>query len=319
MKRCLALAGQLDGGVRFFLDCDFWAPQLREQGWPFEEEGSPEASDRALSALQSVQIRGLIFDGYELRPTDAAAAIAHGYVVHLDDGVAALPAHCRVNPAAEPGPTDHDLFGLEYALLDAAFAKAHEQARPDRKSTPDDDLHLLITMGARDSKNITAAVLDACRSLPGLREIRVIMGVHADHLDAIRAQADSIGNACLIVDCQDMISEYDRADLAVGAGGVSLLERLCCGLPALIVTQSRNQRGNVKSALDAGAVGLLGDAGNLDGNLIRGNIEALMQSDTALPAMRTAGLALVDGRGALRAAERLGCFLKEYDNDHLSL
>ncbi|MBT5109847.1 MAG: hypothetical protein HOM25_14295 [Rhodospirillaceae bacterium] len=329
INRCLALAAQLDGGVRFFLDCDFWAARLREQGWPFEVEGSPAQSDRAVAALQDGQFRGLIFDGYELLPTDAERAMTMGYVVQFDDGqfddgrfddgAAALPAHCRVNPAAASSPVEHELFGLEYALLDAAFAKAHEQARPDQKSTPGDGLQLLIAMGARDTKNVTAAVLDACRILPGLREIRVIMGAHADHLDAVRAQVENIDNACLIVDCRDMIAEYERADLAVGAGGVSLLERLCCGLPSLIVVQSRNQLGNVKSALDAGAVGLLGDVDTLDGNRIREEIKTFMGSNTALSNMRKSGLALVDGRGAPRVALRLGRLLKEYDNGRLSL
>lgn len=323
MRRCLALAAQLDGGVRFFLDSDFWGRRLREHGCSFEIEGAPECADRALAALQAGQFHGLIFDGYDLRPGDAERAMALGCVVHFDDGVTAFPAHCSVNPTApdarSDSPVEHNLFGLEYALLDLAFAEAHERAQSGKNWTSGDGRRLLVSMGARDEANATAAVLDACGELPCFREIRVIMGAHADHLDAVEAQVKGIPNACLIVDCRDMIAEYERADLAMGAGGVSLLERLCCGLPSLIVTQSRNQLGNVKSALDAGAVGLLGDVDTLDGNRIREGIETLMQSDTALSAMCRAGLTLVDGRGAQRVALRLGHLLKEYDNGRLSL
>jgi UDP-2,4-diacetamido-2,4,6-trideoxy-beta-L-altropyranose hydrolase len=318
MNRCLALAENLEGGVRFFLDGDFWAGRLREQGWACELESAPEQSTRAVSALQTGALRALIFDGYDLRPEDAEQAMKQGYVVHIDDGETALAAHCNINPAAEPiadSLARQDLFGLKYALLNPTFAAAHECAQQDNHNTPEGGLQVLISMGARDSKNVTSAVLDMCQGLSGLQNIRVIMGAHADHLDVVRTQIDDIDTACLVVDCQDMIAEYERADVALGAGGVSLLERLCCGLPSLIVTQSHNQLGNVKMALDAGAIGLLGTADSLDRTAVRAKIETLAHSPATLNAMCKSGLELVDGHGASRAAAQLGSFLRDYEDE----
>lgn len=320
MNRCLALADSLNGGVRFFLDGDFWAVRLQELGWPYELEGSSEQSEHAVSALQTGVLQGLIFDGYDLRPEDTKRAMGQGYVVHIDDGETALAAHCYINPAAEPKAGSlarQDLFGLEYALLNPAFAAPHDRAQQDNYHIPKDGLQLLLSMGARDSKNVTGAMLKMCEGLSGLQNIRVIMGAHADHLDTVQAQIDTIENTCLVVDCQDMIAEYERADVALGAGGVSLLERLCCGLPSLIVTQSRNQSGNVKRALDAEAVILLSAIDHLDREAVQAKIEAVAHSPEILNAMRKSGLKLVDGRGAQRAATQLEGFLQEFKNDHL--
>lgn len=323
MKRCLALAAQLAGGVRFFLDCDLWAEIARQQGFSAEVEGSPHLSDRAVAALRDNRLRGLIFDGYELCKQDGLRAMGAGCVVHLDDGTAPFPAHCKINPASSPRLgelcSQRLLVGLEYALLDHSFVAAHERARVDTKINIKKGRHLLVSMGARDSKNVTATVLDACRDLDCLDGVRVILGAHADHLDAVEKQVAEIDRASLIVDCQDMIAEYERADLALGAGGVSLLERLCCGLPSLIIAQSDNQQGNVKTAMEAGAIAFLGEAEQLKPSDIRTRVETLARSETVLAEMRAAGLNLVDGRGAARAGASLKNVLEDHENGRISI
>jgi spore coat polysaccharide biosynthesis predicted glycosyltransferase SpsG len=322
-KRCLALAAQLTGGVRFFLDCDLWAETARQRGFNVEVEGSPCLSERAVGALRDNRLRGLIFDGYELRAEDGLSAMDVGCVVHLDDGVASFPAHCKINPASSPRLgepcSQRVLGGLEHALLDHSFVAANERARVNPKSKTKNGRHLLISMGARDSKNVTATVLDVCRDLHCLEGVRVILGAHADHLDAVQKQVAEINQASLVVDCQDMIAEYEQADLALGAGGISLLERLCCGLPSLIIAQSDNQQGNVKTAMEAGAIAFLGESEQLKPSDIRTRVETLARSETVRAEMRAAGLNLVDGRGAARAGASLQRVLEDHENGRLSI
>lgn len=320
VRRCIALAAELPERARFFLDCHLWGEALAAQGFGFEVEGSSSRSSLALSALRNGALRGMIFDGYSLRQEDAAQAMNLGLVVHLDDGVVKFPAHCRIKPGGIEAVTG-DLLprafsGLQYALLDHAFAAAHRRAVCTEKLSLPGRCRLLISMGARDSKNVTEYALESCA---GLAEIRVVMGGQADHILPVTRAVERIEGADMIVDCADMIAEYERADLAIGAGGVSLPERMCCGLPSLVIAQSENQRHNISVAQDAGAVVFLGEAEQNNREVMRRTVRNFIDSAEKRDGVRMAGLELVDGLGARRAGIALGRLLKEFEDGLLSL
>lgn len=321
VRRCLALATALEGGVRFYLDDDYWSGRLAALGIDFEVEDTSCDSGKVLSAMQKDNLRGIIFDGYMLRREDCERAKQFGLAVHLDDGVVDLPAHCRINPVAiaisDISPAARTLEGFPYALLDSCYVSAHHRAL-ERKFEGCGS-RLLISMGARDSKNVTGIILDACERLSGLDEIHVLLGEQADHIDRIARKVAGTAGAKLIVDCEDMIAEYQWAQIAVGAGGVSMLERMCCGLPSLVVAQTENQHLNIRTAIDGGAIFYLGGAEQLNANIVRRNLQGLITSATRLSDLRIAGLGLVDGLGAKRAAKVLGQLLKEYESGLLPL
>lgn len=321
VRRCLALAAALEGGVRFYLDDDYWSGRLAALGIDFEVEDTPCDSGQVLSAVQKDNLRGIIFDGYMLKREDCERAKQFGLAVHLDDGIVDLPAHCRINPGAIAisgiSLAPRTLAGFPYALLDSCYVSAHHRAL--ERNLEGCGSRLLISMGARDSKNVTGMILEACEGLPGLEEIHVLLGEQADHIDMIARKVDRTVGAKLIVDCEDMIAEYQWAQIAVGAGGVSMLERMCCGLPSFVVAQTENQNLNIRAAIDGGAIFYLGGAEQLDANIVRRNVQGLINSPTRLSGLRIAGLGLVDGLGAKRVAKVLGRVLKKYENGLLPL
>ncbi len=108
--------------------------------------------------------------------------------------------------------------------------------------------------------------------------------------------------ARFILDAQDMIPILEQADFAIGAPGVSLLERLCCGLPGMILCQNLGQAPIARAAAASGAVVLSEAEG---AQALADDIAPLLADGARRAALRALGLALIDGRGALRLAEAL--------------
>jgi RimJ/RimL family protein N-acetyltransferase len=91
-----------------------------------------------------------------------------------------------------------------------------------------------------------------------------------------------------------------EADLAIGAGGVTALERCCLGLPSVLVTVADNQRKIAAMLEGAGAVI---NAGDVDAGLearLAVLLRDVLENAAARIAMTKTGAALVDGRGVER-------------------
>jgi UDP-N-acetylglucosamine:LPS N-acetylglucosamine transferase len=98
------------------------------------------------------------------------------------------------------------------------------------------------------------------------------------------------------------------ADLALGAGGATSLERCCLGLPSIIVTLADNQRPGAAELHRQGLVEWLGDDGEVSVEAIASAVGAALNKGCD-EAMSGRCLELLDGRGgALVSSEisRLG-------------
>jgi RimJ/RimL family protein N-acetyltransferase len=93
-----------------------------------------------------------------------------------------------------------------------------------------------------------------------------------------------------------------RADIAVGAGGVSALERASLGLPSLVATIANNQRAPAEAMADRGAIVLLGPANLLSERDWAVGLLGLCSDVQRLSEMGRAAAALVDCWGADRVA-----------------
>jgi UDP-2,4-diacetamido-2,4,6-trideoxy-beta-L-altropyranose hydrolase len=94
------------------------------------------------------------------------------------------------------------------------------------------------------------------------------------------------------------------ADLAVGAGGVSALERCCLGLPSIVLQIADNQRLMAASLADAGAIIDLGPADAVPDTAksVAGLLGGLADAPQRLSEMSRRAFAVCDGRGTWRVA-----------------
>jgi spore coat polysaccharide biosynthesis predicted glycosyltransferase SpsG len=290
--------------VAFCLDRDgtSWATTLKRDGYAIVDEES----------IGQDIWRGSVLDVYEDVEVWAQLLLRHAYpLTFLDDHLVLPPAASMVvNAGAEPSATTGfdgtALLGPQYALIDSAFsAVGVERAmRPEAKC-------LLISFGRVDSRDATGLVLDAISKMAGrgnmpFQRIVVVLGANAPNLPGVRSQVASLeGKAVLLLDTDRMPDLLAAADLAVGAGGVGLFERMAAALPSVTVTTADNQRLGVDLAAEAGACVSLGSTEQIDADLLSGCLLDLAADHGARKLMGQRARNLVDGRGAERVAAQM--------------
>jgi RimJ/RimL family protein N-acetyltransferase len=95
-----------------------------------------------------------------------------------------------------------------------------------------------------------------------------------------------------------------EADMAIGAGGSTVWERCCVGVPSLSLSMAENQR---RQVADAAAAGLLytPDPNKNLVDLIERHARALMENGVMREALSRCGMKTVDGLGVLRVLKLL--------------
>lgn len=319
VMRCLALAEALDPDAVFFLDADTTLDgYVTQAGFSWRAEPEPASAQMLESAMSAGDVEAAVIDGYDFPPEVVAALGRHGLCVSVDDFGHAIAGQAVINPGLDGRATRYDIprdrvmAGPEYALLRAPFKDAHDDAvgrEPKDRGT----LNVLVAMGAVDSGNATGFVLQAMSRMARPETavaVTVVLAAAAPHIDAVRRQVQALdalpGVACrLLSDVDDMIPIYRQTDLAVGAGGVSLLERLCCGVPSVLLTLADNQLPNAEAAARLGIAVHAGRREDLDADALAGLIARFTADSAWRNRVRRDGLAVVDGRGATRAAEHI--------------
>jgi UDP-2,4-diacetamido-2,4,6-trideoxy-beta-L-altropyranose hydrolase len=189
------------------------------------------------------------------------------------------------------------LGGPRFALLGPAYATA-------QRYQPHDTVRSIgIFMGGTDPSNLSNTALQACRDAAAFTGPIEIVSTRANpHLAALKAAVASHPQNRLSLDLSDLAAFFSRHDLQIGAGGGASWERCCIGAPTLAVVAASNQMSVVPALAETDAVATL-CAHELPGVRTIGNaVEALIDDPERRRALSEHSRALVDGKGALRAA-----------------
>ena len=200
------------------------------------------------------------------------------------------------------------LLGPEFALMSPAFAV--ERARgidPDLS-----DPRILCFFGGSDLPNLSGRALAALSS-PDLAQVWVdlVIGSANPHAAALRRQAQARGRVEVHDAQPNLASLMARCAWAIGAGGVTSLERLCLGLPSIVVSIADNQ---VQSCRALSAAGLIDYAAHYDEAAPEAGVPVTMLSERLRVMLADLvdarerigwGMSLVDGMGAWRASQAL--------------
>src|SRR5690606_7796134 len=93
------------------------------------------------------------------------------------------------------------------------------------------------------------------------------------------------------------------ADLMIGAGGSTTWERMCLGLPAIVISIADNQVALNQALQQAGYIAYVGDMSNVDMNVIIVAIRKSLSDSEKLKEQSALGLGLVPGTGAAKLCE----------------
>jgi len=306
-----------DFGKRLFAGSDIDVAYLPDDSClDSDDRGWSRDADATRVALESIGSRPawLIVDHYGLdvrweasmRPgvdrilvIDDLADRAHDADVLLDVNLAEegaeryqgkIPDRCRT------------LLGPRYVALRGEFAAW--RARVACRQGPVRRV-FVFHGGGLQAASCTRATIEAIGSL-SMRNLAVDVV-----FDAGQGDSDAISAAChrhgfhFHHTTSRMAQLMSEAGLAVGAGGTTLWERCCLGLPSIAFALAENQRDQVHQAAAQGAV-LAPAVPPDDAQALARQLTACLENPELLAAVSRRAMALVDGRGTERLLRALG-------------
>lgn len=193
------------------------------------------------------------------------------------------------------------LLGPRYAILQPEYAAMHVGATPREGRVR----RLVVYFGGADQGHFTSRVI---REFLKLRRsdvaVDVVVPSSSPQLPILIGLVEEVANVHIHSDMSSLAPLFQVADLAVGACGATTWERLCVGLPSLVVTIADNQVAIARALDRRGIVRWVGDHESLDDNMIavalRRALDDDLDSSWSIRCLRE-----VDGYGASRVCSAM--------------
>jgi UDP-2,4-diacetamido-2,4,6-trideoxy-beta-L-altropyranose hydrolase len=234
--------------------------------------------------------RIMVIDDLADRPHDCDLVLDQNLVAEMHTRYAGrVPATCGM------------LVGPEYALVHPSYAETRGRTPPRGGAIR----RILVYFGGADRDNVTGRSLSALLSLnrPDI-EIDVVITPTGPHAALIARQVEGHPNIHLHGGLATLAPLMAKADLGLGAGGATNWERLCMGLPTLVVTLADNQRAVADGLDQRGLIQWLGHQDEVQESDIARALGALIQNGLEQEWPRRCSAA-VDGRGTHRVCAAL--------------
>lgn len=191
------------------------------------------------------------------------------------------------------------LLGPRYALLRPEFSACSPETGPTGEK------RIFIFFGGVDSTNETSKALEAIIALQMNIRVAVVVGSSNPHKNSIKKLCSKLEKVTLQIQSDRMASLMSKADIAVGASGVTAWERCCMGLPSIVIAVAENQVEIAESLSKRGSIVYLGKSENVRASDIKESIEQLLNDGKKMRRMSSASKRLIDGKGVVRVADQL--------------
>lgn len=214
-----------------------------------------------------------------------------------DTGVSAKLADLRVNVLY---PIDDSITDFKYIPLAPVYQEKHKIAKHIKEKTE----NILVTQGGSDTYGFTPKILRALYSIPNDININVVLGPNFSHdqeLNEVVNKAPRKYN--LIRGVKDLSDLMLEADLAISAGGNTLFELACIGIPTIVVCGEPFEVRTAERMQQAGFGINLGFGRDVDGKRITETASAILNDHSTRTAMSRRGKELVGGQGAHKIIE----------------
>ncbi|PHR21841.1 MAG: hypothetical protein COA41_01670 [Sphingopyxis sp.] len=278
----------------------FFPPNIRVLALTPENDGPEEAMLALADTGWTADV--ILLDQYgHVGEWEALAARTDKRLLVLDDLNEATQADIIVRTHGETAWRRDSLVLGGPAYLPLSRHITDLGLKPSQSGGP--PLRLNICFGGSDPTGETAKALQAVTALTQLAvDVVVGPGTKIDPLLIERSEQLPHVTIYQAPDPRKLAELMFEADLALGAGGVMLWERLSIGVPSLVICVAQNQRPQVDTVVEAGAIQSLGEHTNVTPRIIAEAVTALAADERERQAIVAAGHKLIDGRGALRLA-----------------
>jgi UDP-2,4-diacetamido-2,4,6-trideoxy-beta-L-altropyranose hydrolase len=244
------------------------------------------------SALRRTARQIMVIDDIADRQHDCDVLLDQNFYADMQTRYTGkVPSHCQL------------LLGPRYALLRDEFRKLREQVKPRTGPVK----RILVFFGGVDAGNYTGRTIEALAEM-GAKEAHVDVVIGAQHPCRAEIETNCVAQGFVChVQTDKMAELMAAADLAIGAGGSASWERCCLGLPALLVALADNQI-DIAQALDLnGSCIYIGTFEMVNATAMQHEITDLLGTPDQIERISRSAFSLVDGMGADRVCQELGC------------
>ncbi len=197
-----------------------------------------------------------------------------------------VPATCKI------------LSGSDHALLRPGFGR-HRTASLQRRESPLLE-RILIALGAGGCDELIEVCLQGIAAAGYEKEVVVLAG--ATRPPVRQEWPFGLSWHRWVEEPAALLA---AADLLIGAGGATLWEACCLGLPALLVERAPNQSYPIARLASAGAAMALGPAAGLRPEDVADALRSLLRQPAGLREMSRRAATHCDGRGCERVVTAL--------------
>ncbi len=202
----------------------------------------------------------------------------------------------------EASPETRVLAGARFALVRKQFAQARMELPSDPGSGRDSGgaRKLLLTFGGSDPSRQTKRFIDVLRP----EVVRLGWEIHAVAGRSANISADAASRESLFVhrSVKEMAALMAGIDFCFTAGGSTVLELACLGVPAAVVVVADDQVRVAEEGEKSGAFIDMGRSDRLSDESVRETFLRLAGDEAFRKEMSRRGRRLVDGLGACRVA-----------------
>lgn len=212
------------------------------------------------------------------------------------------------------------LLGPQYALLRKEFANKRQKLR-----NRNGELHrVLVFFGGSDASNATKLAVQAFISM---RRDDIIFDIVVGGLNPARGdimklcrEAPNFNFYCQVENMAELI---EQADLAFGAAGASIWERLCLGVPSVVISVADNQMTLLQGVINRNIMFYMGEFSSLNKEHFIQTLDKFLGEEGTqyLIQLSANALGIVDGAGCDRVVSsiigysiNLSCNIKSEGN-----
>ena len=190
------------------------------------------------------------------------------------------------------------LLGPNFALLNEAFSQKNKVKKFNK------DKRLFIFMGGSDRK-------DFIKTITNILDDRLFSNLQTDIVVGKSFYDDMNRNLSVKTNSKiyfhppqrHLADLMSKCDFAIGAGGVTNLERMCIGIPSIVISLAENQVEICKELSSLGLINYLGDLKTISLNVLKSSIVRMLENDAYLRKLSLKSQSIVDGYGAKRVSE----------------
>jgi len=300
-ERCLAIRNKISQKVWWFVDYE--SDYIRNKIFKLDElfiENGKNKYGILKKSLKQNELNCILVDSYHINTNDLYKLSNEVPIVVFVDKNATIKADMLICP--QPIEFNHTrgikyLIGPKYAPISEKFCFKNKKNFRNN--------NILISFGAYDSNGLTLNVIKSIKNLLEVDSLDldtiITLAKDSPIIKEVKNEIKNISNFKLILDSNNMEDIYKNCVIAIGAPGLSYLERMASGIPSILISQNKLHSSLIDNWVNLGC----GIRAYNSMKSIQHKIKLLLLNDDIQKKLIVNGKNLIDGKGAERIAKEI--------------